>query len=77
MRSLTSSADSARKRALSRISKNKTRSQRKDFGRFVPVVREAIEYLMQVFALDGAKKIDIGDRLLKIYANSNHVATPP
>jgi Reverse transcriptase (RNA-dependent DNA polymerase) len=47
----------------------------KKFARFVPVIREAIEYLMQVSASDSAKKVSIGDRLLTIYADSRHPAT--
>jgi hypothetical protein len=46
----------------------------KKFKRFVPVVREAVEYLMQIAASDAAQKPEIGERLLKIYGDSRQSA---
>ena len=46
----------------------------KKFRRCVPVVKEAVEYLMQVSASDTSQKKAIGERLLRIYGDPRHSA---
>jgi hypothetical protein len=45
------------------------------FDKFVPVVREAIEYLLRLDELDDGRKKQLGARLLAIYADTSSAAS--
>ena len=45
------------------------------FKQCVPVVREAVQYLMQVSAAEAGMKASFGKKLIAIYRDSRHVAT--
>ena len=45
------------------------------FSKFVPVVREAIEYLLHVPGLSGTAKADFGKRLLSLYKKRKSLAS--
>jgi hypothetical protein len=46
-----------------------------NFGKFVPVIRETIEYLLRLDTLSAARKSELGVRLLNIYQDESSTAS--